>query len=118
VGGSRSGAGLDNDRTTPACAAEVRRPLGGRSVGVRSDPEVVIVLPDGEEISSADPAVHARLSELVGSEVRLEPIPPPSDKDADRAPRETKAEIRAKFGLAEDEPLPDFSGCRSASSLD
>ena len=74
-----------------------------------SAPEVVIVLPDGEEISSADPAVHARLSELVGSEVRLEPIPPPSDKDAYRAPRETKAEIRAHFGLAEDEPLPDFS---------
>jgi hypothetical protein len=52
---------------------------------------------------------HARLSELVGSEVRLEPIPPPSDKDAYRAPRETKADIRAHFGLAEDEPLPDFS---------
>lgn len=67
------------------------------------------MLPDGEEISSADPAVHARLSELVGSEVRLEPIPPPSDKDAYRAPRVTKAEIRAHFGLAEDEPLPDFS---------
>ena len=49
------------------------RPLRGRSVG--SGPEVVIVLPDGEEISSADPAVHARLSELVGGEVRLEPIP-------------------------------------------
>jgi MOSC domain-containing protein len=74
-----------------------------------SAPEVVVLLPDGEEISSADPAVHARLSELVGSEVRLEPIPSPSDKDAYRAPRETKAEIRAKFGLAEDEPLPDFS---------
>ncbi len=74
-----------------------------------SAPEVVIVLPDGEEISSADPAVHARLSELVGSEVRLEPIPPSSDKDAYRAPRETKADIRAHFGLAEDEPLPDLS---------
>ena len=104
MGGSRSGAGLDNDRTTPACAAEVRRPLRGRSVGVR--PEVVIVL--DEEISSADPAVHARL-ELVGSEVRLEPIPPPSDKDAYRAPRVTKADIRAHFGLAEDEPPPDLS---------
>jgi len=72
-------------------------------------PEVVIVLPDGEEVSSADPAVHARLSELLGSEVRLEPLPPPSDRDAYRAPRETKAEIRAAFGLADDEPLPDFS---------
>ncbi|HZN84936.1 MAG TPA: MOSC domain-containing protein, partial [Mycobacterium sp.] len=72
-------------------------------------PEVVIVLPDGEEISSADPGVHARLSELVGSKVRLEPIPPPSDKDAYRAPRETKADIRSHFGLAEDEPLPDLS---------
>src|SRR5215207_7375931 len=74
-----------------------------------SAPEVVIVLPDGEEISSADPAVHARLSELVGGEVRLEPIPPVSDKDAYRAPRETKAVIRAHFGLAEGDPLPDMS---------
>jgi MOSC domain-containing protein len=59
-----------------------RRPAllrcGARYAGdpLGSAPEVVIVLPDGEEISSADPAVHARLSELVGSEVRLEPIPP------------------------------------------
>src|SRR5215207_8545267 len=40
-----------------------------------SAPEVVIVLPDGEEISSADPAVHARLSELVGSESRYRLLP-------------------------------------------
>src|SRR5215203_4109804 len=32
-----------------------------------------------------------------------------SFQDAYRAPRETKADIRAHFGLAEDEPLPDLS---------
>jgi uncharacterized protein YcbX len=72
-------------------------------------PEVVISLPGGLEISSADPDVHARLSELLETEVRLESIPPTTDKDAYRAPRETKAELRAAFGLAEDEPLPDLS---------
>src|SRR4029453_17306175 len=74
-----------------------------------SAPEVVIVLPDGEEISSADPAVHAQLSELVGSGVRLEALPPPSDKDAYRGPGETRAETPPPCGPPEEEPLPDFS---------
>jgi hypothetical protein len=74
------------------------------------------MLPDGEEISSADPAVHARLLELVASEARLEPIPPPSDKDAYRAPRVTKADIRAHFGLAEDERFLTSACFRSARS--
>ena len=39
-----------------------------------SAPEVVIVLPDGEEISSADPAVHARHpSRRAHSEARCPP---------------------------------------------
>ena len=72
-------------------------------------PEVVITLPDGTEVSSSDPQVHRRLSELVGTEVQLEPLPPPSEKERYKSPKETKAELRAKLGLAEDEPLPDFS---------
>lgn len=72
-------------------------------------PEVVITLPGGDELSSSDPRVHARLSDLVGQEVRLEPLPPLTDKERHRAPRETKAGLRAHFGLAEDEPLPDLS---------
>jgi uncharacterized protein YcbX len=72
-------------------------------------PEVVITLPDGDELSSSDPRVHARLSDLVGREVQLEPLPPLSDKERYRAPRETKSGLRAHFGLADDEPLPDLS---------
>ena len=72
-------------------------------------PEVVITLPDGTEVSSSDPKVHQRLSELVGTEVQLEPLPPPSEKERYKSPKQTKAELRATFGLAEDEPLPDFS---------
>jgi MOSC domain-containing protein len=72
-------------------------------------PEVLIRLPGGEEISSSDPQVHARLSDVVGREVRLEPLPPVSEKERYRAPRETKATMRAHFGLADDEPIPDLS---------
>jgi MOSC domain-containing protein len=72
-------------------------------------PEVVITLPDGTEVSSSDPQVHRRLSELVGAEVQLEPLPPTSEQERYKRARETKANIRAAFGLADDEPLPDFS---------
>src|SRR5215218_6420844 len=72
-------------------------------------PEVVITFPDGEEAPSSDPRVHARLSDLVGREVRLEPLPPVNEKERYRAPRETKARLRAHFGLADNEPLPDLS---------
>ena len=72
-------------------------------------PEVLITLPDGTEVSSSDPQVHRRLSELVETEVQLEPLPPTSEKERYKSVRETKAEVRAAFGLADDEPLPDFS---------
>lgn len=72
-------------------------------------PEVMITLPDGTEVSSSDPQIHRRLSDVVGTEVQLEPLPPTSAKERYQSPRETKAEMRAKLGLADDEPLPDFS---------
>ena len=70
---------------------------------------MVITLPDGEDLSSSDPRVHARLSELVDREVRLEPLPRLANEERYRAPRETKASMRAHFGLADDEPMPDLS---------
>jgi len=91
------------------CSARYAAEPTASSISSEAAPEVIISLPGGLDISSADPDVHARLSELLETEVRLESIPPPTDKDAYRAPRETKAGLRAVFGLAEDEPLPDFS---------
>ena len=74
-----------------------------------SAPEVVIVLPDGEEISGpirrCMPGFRSWSAARSGSSrYLLLPIRMPTG-----APRVTKAVIRAHFGLAEDEPLPDFS---------
>jgi uncharacterized protein len=91
------------------CSARYDEDPAGHPAVPGNAPVVVITLPDGSEVASSDPEVHARLSEVVGTEVRLEPLPPPSEKDLYKGPKETKAEIRATFGLAEDEPLPDFS---------
>jgi uncharacterized protein YcbX len=91
------------------CSARYDEDPAGHPAVPGNAPDVVITLPDGTEVASSDPQVHARLSEVVETEVRLEPLPPPSEKELYRGPKETKAEIRATFGLAEDEPLPDFS---------
>jgi hypothetical protein len=78
-------------------------------------PDVVITLPGGDEVSSDDPAVHTRLSELVGREVRLTPLPPLSDTSQHRlSVRQSKAnfaaqEVRRDFGLSATESLPDTS---------
>ena len=72
-------------------------------------PEVLIGFPDGQEMSSADPAIHRALSTYVDREVELRPLPPMSDRDQYRAPMATKADLRAIFGLGPDEPLPDLS---------
>jgi len=91
------------------CTARYPRDPADFPAGPGNAPEVVITLPDGEEVSSSDPQVHARLSELVDKEVRLEPLPRLAEKERYRAPRETKASMRAHFGLADDEPMPDLS---------
>ncbi|HEX6391254.1 MAG TPA: MOSC N-terminal beta barrel domain-containing protein [Solirubrobacteraceae bacterium] len=91
------------------CSARYPSDPTGHPAEPGNAPEVVIVLPGGDEVSSADPAVHARLSEVVGSDVRLEPLPPLSEKDRYRAPRQTKAGVRAALGVKDDEPIPDLS---------
>lgn len=72
-------------------------------------PEVVIGFPDGREVSSSDPAVHAMLSTYLDHDVELRPLPPVSDRDAYRGPMATKSDIRTIFGLAPGDPLPDLS---------
>jgi uncharacterized protein YcbX len=71
--------------------------------------EVVVTLPDGEERSSGDPDVHARLSALTGRRVELTPLPPVGDRAAYRGPSATQSDLRRQFGIADDEPLPDLT---------
>lgn len=72
-------------------------------------PEVIIGLPDGSEISSADPTVHGALSAYLDHAVELRPLPPISDRGQYRTPMATKTDMRTIFGLGPDDPLPDLS---------
>ena len=44
-------------------------------------PEVIIGLPQGREVSSSDPAVHAMLSDYLDRAVELRALPPIADRD-------------------------------------
>lgn len=72
-----------------------------------------IVLPDGGVLSTSQDDVGERLSEAVGHPVSLWPLLPPDALDHYRrgAPShdDFEAELRAIFGRAPDEPLPDLS---------
>lgn len=72
-------------------------------------PEVIIGFPDGDEVSSSDPAVHQKLSEYLDRDVELRPLPPIDERDQYRGAMTTGSNIRAVFGLDDDEPLPDLS---------
>lgn len=111
---------LENDVTASArrvpkllgcSAAYVEEP--GPDAGPGKVPEVTITFPDGAECSSSDPAVHGRLSELVGRDVRLVALPPRTDTRTHRlSVQQSKAnfsaeEVRRDFGLSASEPLPD-----------
>src|SRR3954462_9740766 len=45
----------------------------GRSAGPGDVLEGLVTPPDGTELSSADPAIHDRLSDLIGKPARLQP---------------------------------------------
>jgi hypothetical protein len=78
---------------------------------------VEITFPDGTVLRSDDPAVHGKLSELAGREMRLTALPPESDTslhrlgltDPDNSPI---ASMRSDFGIADGERLPDLSMMR------
>src|SRR3954471_1313248 len=91
------------------CSARFERDPAGRSAGPGDVLDVIVTLPDGREVSSSDPAIHARLSELIGKPARLESLPALSEKRRYRTPQVTKADVRRQFALADDEALPDFS---------
>lgn len=91
-------------------AAEPRPDAGPGNV-----PEVIITMPDGTELSSADDEVSVTLSELLGREVLLTALPSRDDTSLHRlSVRQTRAnyspsEVRRDFGLGEEEALPDTS---------
>ena len=91
------------------CSAHFAEDPAARSAGPGDVLEVIVRFPDGTEVSSSDPAVHARLSDLIGKPAQLEPLPSLSQKKAYRTPQATKADLRRQFLLDDDEPLPDFS---------
>lgn len=107
---------VESDATTSAkrlpgllwCTARYAAPPPPEA-GPGHAPEVIIGLPDGREVSSADPSVHVLLSEYLDRDVRLRPLPPLADRDSYRAPPATQADLRTIFGVAPDEPLPDLS---------
>lgn len=72
-------------------------------------PEVIIGFPDGREISSCDPQIHAALSSYLDKDVELRPLPPIEDRDQYRGTMVTPADVHEYFGLDADEPLPDLS---------
>lgn len=84
--------------------------LGARAV---DGGHAVITLPDGGEVSTTDPDVHALVSDAIGHEVVLEALRPPEDRDHYRRGEayhdDLMDELNAIFGREEGEPLPDLS---------
>jgi MOSC domain-containing protein len=91
------------------CSARFVEDPAGRSAEPGDVLEVIVAFPDGEEVSSSDPAIHDRLSDLIGKPARLESLPALADKRRYRTPQVTKADLRRQFAIPEGEPLPDFS---------
>jgi uncharacterized protein len=89
-----------------------------QTAGPGNVPDVEITFPDGTVLSSNDGEVHAKLSELAGRDVRLTALPPVEDTSLHKLSREERSEtmspafLRASFGVADDEKLPDLSMVR------
>src|SRR4051794_35655022 len=75
------------------CGARFAQDPTGRRAGPGEVLEVIITFPDGSEVSSADPAISDRLSELIGKPARLEPLPALAEKRRYRTPQPTKADL-------------------------
>jgi uncharacterized protein YcbX len=91
------------------CSARFVEDPARRSAAPGDVLEVIVTFPDGREVSSSDPTIHERLSELIGKPARLESLPPLSEKRRYRTPQATKADLRRQFAVPDGEPLPDFS---------
>ncbi len=73
----------------------------------------VITLPDGSALSTTDADAGARIGKAIGHEVSLWPLLPADALDHYRRGAPThedfEQEMRALFGRAKDEPLPDLT---------
>jgi uncharacterized protein len=107
-------------RQLPALLTATARYLGPipADAGPGNAPVVEITFPDGTVLSSGDGGVHAKLSELAGRDVELTALPPADDTSLHRMNREQRADaiapasLRAAFGVADGEKLPDVSMAR------
>ncbi len=90
------------------CRARYREEPDGR--GIKA---VEIEFPDGETLSSDDPAVHRKLSDLVGTRAQLWPLQPAENLEFYKRykPDEEQfmRELTDVFAREPGEPLPDFS---------
>ena len=91
------------------CSARFVEDPADRSAEPGDVLEVSVTFPDGNEVSSSDPTVHERLSELIGKPARLESLPALSEKRRYRTSQPTKADVRRQFTIPDGERLPDFS---------
>lgn len=69
---------------------------------------VVVTLPDGEEVAGDDPRVHDALGEVVGRRVRLEALPPASERRAHRGGLRTAASLATLAGAGLDADVRRF----------
>jgi uncharacterized protein YcbX len=107
-------------RQLPVLLTATARYVGpvGADAGPGNAPDVEITFPDGTVVSSSDDGVHTKLSELAGRDVRLTALPPADDTSlhkltpAERSETMSPAFLRASFGVADDEKLPDLSMVR------
>lgn len=124
VHGDRLWAVRDLERGITASARKVPALLGcsaryvsepGPDAGPGNAPEVIVTLPDGTELSSADPGLDGALSALLGRDVCMTALPPADDLSMHRlSVRQSRAAfapsaVRRDFGLSESEALPDTS---------
>lgn len=78
-------------------------------------PAVAITFPDGRELTSDDPGIHAALSDLAGRPMRLTALPVLGDTSQHRMTvsgsldNYRPAQVRKDFGLTDSEALPDTS---------
>lgn len=72
-------------------------------------PPVFVTLPGGKEFRSDEADADQKLSDYLGRNVTLSALRPATDRDHYRAGKNSRANMREAFGLAPDEPLPDFS---------
>lgn len=121
--GDRLWAVRDLARDVTATARRIPALLGataryaqpiGPDAGPGNAPEVEITFPDGSVVSSSDPDVHKKLSDLAGRDVRLTALPPVEDTSLHKLSRDERenmsiAALRKDFGITEGEKFPDMS---------